>query len=257
MIVGIQSIAQLESESLKCDKEFLKFIGDEFERYFQNQEFKNIWSSILFVCRNKREVLNNADGFIRKIWNETIIEVQMELIYLLAQNLDIDEEEQFFTEVLDKLIPMNIDNNGAYNHLLYTLGDKTKRHPQVVIDFLNKWVAYDKVNARNIQLFEYLINSIISYDLETYEDLITNWLNHPSSNFHIAVFEIMRAKHIMDIPELKISHKVLQRMTVYDVEYITYKILGYIYFQKTSTSMVYSILENKINEEIVVNFLKD
>lgn len=257
MIVGLQSIAQFESESLKCERDFLEFIEDEFERFLQNQEFKNMWPSILFVCRNKRGVIRNADDFIIRIWCEPDINIQMELIHLLAYNLDIETEENFYTQVLDKLVPLNIEYNGAYNHLSYTLGDKTKSHPQVLIDFLNKWIAYDKINAKNIQLFEYLLNSIISYSLETYEELITNWLNHDSSNFHIAVFEIMRAKHIMDIPELKISHKVLQRMTVYDVEYITYKILGYIYFQKTSTSMVYSILENKINEKNVVNFLKD
>ncbi|QAA80808.1 hypothetical protein EI546_03275 [Aequorivita sp. H23M31] len=256
MIIGLQSIAQFESESLKRDKEFLEFIEDECERFLQNQEFKNIWPSILFVCRNKWDVISNADGLIRRIWSEPDIAIQIELIYLLSYNLDINKEEQFFIEVLDKLASLNIEYNGACNILSYTLGDKTKSHPQIVINFLNKWVAYDKANAKNIHLFEYLVNSIISYDLETYEELITNWLNHDNPNFHIAVFEIMRAKHIRNIPEMKISNKLLEEMTVFDVEYITYKILGYIYDKNTSTSMVYSILESKLNDETTVNFLK-
>lgn len=257
MIVGIQSIAQFASETLKLDRKFLEFIEDEFERFLQNQELKNIWPSILFVCRNKRDVINNADGFIRKIMNETNIEIQMELIYLLSDNLDINKNEKFYIEVLHNLVPLNIEYKGAYNQLSYALSDITKYHTETIIDFLNKWVAYTNTNAKNIQLFEYLINTIIDNDLDTYEVLITNWLNHDNSNFHIAVFEIMRANQIRDIPEMKLSKSLLKVMSIYDLEYITYKILGYIYDKNTSTSMVYSILESKINDETIVNFLKE
>lgn len=257
MIVGIQSIAQFESGSLKREKGFLEFIGDEFERFLQNQEFKKIWPSVLFVCRNNRDVISNADGLIRRIWSESDIAIQIELIYLLSYNLDINEEKQFFIEILDQLIPLNIEYKGAYNLLSYALSGITKSHAETTIDFLTKWVEYDKVHANNIELFEYPINSIIDNGLNIYEELITKWLNHDNSNFHIAVFEIMRAKHIRNIPEMKISIKLLEEMTVFDVEYITYKILGYIYDKNTSTSMVYSMLESKIYDETIVNFLKE
>lgn len=256
VIIGIQSIAELESESLKLESEFLEIIEYKFEEFLENQELKKIWSSILFACRNKREVINNADEFIRRIWNEPSIEIQMELIFLLSYNLDINKDKEFYIEVLHKLIPLSIEYKGAYSQLSYTLGDKIKQQPETIINFLNEWVAHDAAHAKNISLFENLINSIIDVDVGIYAELITNWLNHDNSNFHIAVFEIMRAKHIRNIPEMRIPNKLLEEMTVFDVEYITYKILGYIHDKNISTSLIYSILEGKINDETVVNFLR-
>ncbi|WP_310992084.1 hypothetical protein [Aequorivita marina] len=256
VIIGIQSIAELESESLKLEHEFLEIIEDKFEEFLENQEFKKIWPSILFACRNKREVINNADEFIGRIWNEPSIEIQIELIFLLSYNLDINKEKELYIEVLHKLISLSIEYKGAYNQLSYTLGDKIKQEPETVINFLNNWVAHDVAHAKNIDLFKFLINSIIDVDVSIYAELITNWLNCDNSNFHIAVFEIMRAKHIRNIPEMRIPNKLLEEMTAFDVEYITYKILGYIYDKNTSTSMIYSILEAKINDETVVSFLK-
>lgn len=255
--LGIQSIAEIETEALKSNSEFLKFVEAEFKNIVSLENSKYLWPSILFVCRNKRDVINNADEIIQKLSAETNIEIQIELIYFLSYNLNIDKEEKLFKETLHKLIPLNIEYKGAYNQLSYTLSELSKIHIKTVLDFLNKWVAFDVSHAKNIELLEYLLNTIIDNDLNKYEELITNWLNSDNANYHIAVFEIMRANHIRDILEMKISKKLLRDMSNYDVEYITYKILGFIYDKNISTSMVYSILENKIDNQKLVNFLSD
>lgn len=255
--LAIQSIAKIESETLESNLNFIEFIEKEFNNIILDEKLKDLWPSVLFVCRNKRNVFKSADSLINVISKETNIEIQMELVYYLSYNLSIDDEEELYLETLYKLIPLKTNFKGAYNHLSYTLGDISKNKYNTIIDFLNKWIAFEKTHAKNIVLFEYLLNTIIDNDLDQFEELITNWLNNDNPNFHIAIFELMRVNNIRNVSGLKVSKKLLEDMTVYDIEYITYKILGFIYDKDTSTSMVYSILEYKIDNKPIVIFLSE
>jgi len=255
--IGIKSIVKIDLIAKTTPKTFVSWIEKQFSSIINNETLEKLWPSIFFTIRNKRNELKNADKIIDKLSSIATIEIQLELIYFLDFNIDLENEIHLFKKYLPLLLHIDIEHAGAYNQLAYRLENVAKTNLSLVVGFITDWVDLSPENARKIKYFSHLLNTLCDDFYTDFQKLYTNWLNKDNPNFHIAIFKLNGAKYMRDLSGLTVSKDVLKGFSDYDIEYITYKILAYVYDKDTSLSLVYSILEQKADNKDVVVFLAD
>lgn len=255
--VGIQSIAKVDLLAKTTPKAFISWIEKQFNDIANSESLAESWPSIFFTVRNKRKVLKNADAIIDKLSSVKTIGIQLELIYFLDHNLNLEKEMKLFEKYLPLLLHIDLEHAGAYNHLAYRLENVAKTNLSIVVGFITDWIDMSLENARKIEYFSHLINTLCDDFYPDFQKLYTNWLNKDNPNFHIAIFEMNGARYMRNLLGLTLSEDVLKDLSDYDIEFITYKILAFVYDKDTSLSLVYSILEQKVDNKEVVPFLAD
>jgi len=255
--IGIKSIVKIDLIAKTTPKAFVSWIEKQFNSIINNESLLNLWPSIFFTVRNKRTALKNADAIIETLSKVKTIEIQQELIYFLEYNIDIEKEIHLFKKYLPLLLHIELEHTGTYSQLAYTLQNIAKTNLKLVIDFITDWVDISSDNARKIKYFSHLLNTLCDDFYTDFQKLYTNWLNNANPNFHIAIFEMNGARYMRNLSGLTVSEDVLKTLSDYDIEYITYKILAFVYDKDTSISLVYSILEHKTDNKEVVPFLAD
>lgn len=255
--IGIQTLAKIDLSNASTPKVFVSWIEKQFNSIINNESLLNLWPSIFFTVRNKRTALKNADAIIETLSKVKTIEIQQELIYFLEYNIDLEKEIHLFKKYLPLLLHIELEHTGTYSQLTYTLQNIAKTNLKLVIDFITDWVDISSDNARKIKYFSHLLNTLCDDFYTDFQKLYTNWLNNDNPNFHIAIFEMNGARYMRNLSGLTVSEDVLKNLSDYDIEYITYKILAFVYDKDTSISLVYSILEHKTDNKEVVPFLAD
>ncbi|WP_282030728.1 hypothetical protein [Winogradskyella eximia] len=255
--IGIQSIAKIDLLDKGTPKAFIGWINKRLNDIANNETLAELWPSIFFTVRIKRNVLKNAEAIIDKLSSINTIEIQLELIYFLDYNIDLGNEIHLFKKYLPLLLHIDIEHAGAYNQLAYRLENVAKTNLDLVVGFITDWVGISPKNARKIEYFSHLLNTLCDDFYSDFQKLYTNWLNKDNPNFHIAIFEMNSARYMRDLSGLTVSEVLIKDFSDYDIEYITYKILAYVYDKDTSLSLIYSILEQKVDNKEVVIFLAD
>ena len=90
-----------------------------------------------------------------------------------------------------------------------------------------------------------------------FQKLITEWLNDDCINFQLAIFGVIRELSYGNVETLKLDEKLLKGYNIYDIEYIARKIIGFVYEKDLSTSMLFSIIEAKYEDDSTLNYLGD
>ncbi|XCF07840.1 hypothetical protein ABI125_08250 [Tamlana crocina] len=255
--IGLDSVAKFDLNQEETPKDFIIWIERALEDITNKQSKSELWPSVLFVARLQRKSIKNADTLLEKLSEIKILEVQLELMCFLFYNLDLETEMSLLEKYLPNLLHIDLEHSGAYSQLSHNLENLTKQSLSLVVRFLTVWVEKDIDNARKISYFSYLLNTLIDDFYLEFQKLFTNRLNSDNPNFHIAIFNMNRVGNIRDLSGLKVSKEVVKTFSDFDIEYITYKILAYIYDKDTSVSLVYSILELKYENKNVNHFLSD
>lgn len=253
--IGLESIAKLDLSKENTPNEFLEWINTHLFDLANNGEQKGLWPSIFFVSRNHRQIFDNANEIIDILSTQRKVENQMELLSFLSYNLDLETEMDLVEKHLFNLLHIDLKYAGVYSQLSHFLETLLKMNLKVVLEFLGRWVDDNIENARKIGYFTYVLNELYDQYYSNFQMLYTNWLNNDKPNFHIAIFEMSRAGELRDTSNLTLSIEVLKDYSIYDIEYITYKILAYIYDRATSLSLVYSIFEQKFGDKEIDQFL--
>tara|TARA_R100000306_G_C4375623_1_gene141834 strand:+ start:729 stop:2309 length:1581 start_codon:yes stop_codon:yes gene_type:complete len=255
--IGISTIVKFDLSKEKCSTEFLHWINTILFDLSNDEDCNKLWPSIFFVSRNKRKYLENSERIIENLATIKKIEIQLELLSYLSYNVDLETEFEKVEKYLPNLLHIDINYGGAYSQLSYFLETLSKKQLQIILDFLNSWIELNIENARKIGFFTHLLNTLFDEHYQEFQKFYTSWLNHDSPNFHIAIFEMCRAGEFREISQLTLSEEILRNYSIYDIEYITYKILAYVYDKDSSLSLIYSILEQKSNEKEIVLFLSE
>lgn len=255
--IGISTIAKFDLSDEKCPTEFLNWINTKLFELSKAEKYNKLWPSIFFVSRNNIKYLENSERIIENLASLQIIEIQLELLSYLSYNVDLETEFEKVEKYLPNLLHIDIKFGGAYSQLSYFLETLSKKEFEIGLDFLNSWVELNIENARKIGYFTYFLNTLYDEQYQEFQKLYTTWLNADSPNFQIAIFEMCRAGELREIFHLTLSEDLLRAYSIYDIEYITYKILAYVYDKDASFSLVFSILEQKFEDKEIARFLSE
>ncbi len=254
-----QAISSIGSIDFSKDKsaEFIQIIDRKFTEIINTEDSNKLLATVLFAIRNQREHLPNADKNILALLTFESVEIKIQLLNVLTFNTDINTEENFYKKILFSLVSLDLKFVIAYNSLAYRLKGNIENHFLIVKEFLNSWVSLRKENARNIKLLHPILDEIYNSKLDSFQKIMTEWLNEDNNNFHIAVFELMREMSYRKITSLQLDSSLVQSYEFKDLEYITRKIIGYVLQNEISTSLLYSILKNRHNDDKVVSLVSN
>lgn len=256
-VIGLESIAKIDLSKDKAPKEFIKWIDNKLLVYAKKNNKEKLLVSTFIVARVQRKQLDKAEEAIDILSSKTQTLIKAELFSYLAYNLDLDTEIDLVEKHIYKLLNIELEYKGLYSQLSHFLESLVAKNINLVVDFLTQWILQNIEIARKIQLFAYVINTIYDEHYVEFQKVFTQWLNRDEPNFHIAIFEMNRVGEIRDIGHLELCEKLIQSYTIYDIEYITFKILAYVYDKDTSLNIVYSILRVKYEDKELSRFLSD
>ncbi|WP_179344394.1 hypothetical protein [Winogradskyella ursingii] len=251
---GITTVGFLDLSSKECD-DFKATIETELSNLIEDSTTNKILANVLFAYRNNRKELPNADKHIETLMQIDSDDVRYQLYQLLLYELKIEEESDFFKNVLFKLTNLNTEYVGLYNSLSYQLSRLTTSHYDTVKQFLNIWVETSPENASKIKLFNSVFNEIYDAKKQQFDELITEWLNNNNINFQVAVFNVLRELSYRNAHHIQLSSRLLKTYSYIDIEFIVHKIIGFIYEKDMLTTLLYSILETKYTEKEVVQLV--
>lgn len=255
IIQGISSIARFDFEK-NPSVTFLKHIDDRFSELIENNESNEVLTSILFVCRCKRKYLSKCDKHIVALLNKKDSQIQIHLIDILNFAIDINTEKDFYKTILTSLVSFDISFVGYYSSFDYMLSRLVKNHLELVMEFLNAWISFSIKNPRKINLFQSVFNEIHDVSILDFQKIVTDWLNDDDVSFQIAASNLVREMSYRNISSIELSSSLLKEYNFNDIEYITYKIIGFIYDRKISRSMFYSILYSSYKDPNIVLIMK-
>ncbi|RIV68943.1 hypothetical protein [Flagellimonas aequoris] len=241
---------KLESFNIEVDGRFSELIEDE------NTSVR-VLAGVVSSCGNQRKHIPNADAHIRALLCKEENEIKVQLLHILDHQIDIESEKDFYSLILDALVSMDIKLTGAYNSLAYLLQLKVKDNLSLVTKFLNAWVGFRTENANNTKLLQTVFDEIHNLKPKYFQTLVTEWLNDDSINYQLAIFGILRELSYRNVYTLELDKKLLKDYSLYDIEYVTRKIIGFVYEKELSTSLLFSIIEAKHDDKPTVNFMSD
>lgn len=251
---GITTVGFLDLSCKECD-DFKVTIETELSNLIEDSTTDKLLANVLFAYRNNRKELPNADKHIETLMQIDSDDVRYQLYQLLLYELNIEEEPDFFKNVLFKLTNLNTEYVGLYNSLSYQLSRLTTSHYDTVKQFLNIWVETSPENASKIKLFNSVFNEMYDTQKEKFDELITEWLNKDNINYQVAVFNVLRELSYRNAHHIQLSSKLLRAYYYNDIEFIAHKIIGFVYEKDMLTALLYSILETKYTEKEVVQLV--
>lgn len=252
---GITTVGFLDL-SVKEHQEFKDEIEIELSNLIANRLTNKLLANVLFAYRNNRGVLANADKHIETLMEIDSDDIRYQLYQLLCYDLDIDKEPDFYKSILFKLTSLNPSHLGIFSSLSYKLSRLvTSSNYQIIKQFLEAWVEERPENASNTKLFNSVFNEIYDSKNDAFSELITEWLNNDNINFQIAVFNVLRELSYRNAHQIKLNAPLLKSYSFNDIEFITHKIIGFVYEKDMLNTLLYSILETKYTEKDVVQLV--
>jgi len=237
---------------------FVTQVESKFSELVNNKNTEvKVLSSIVSTCGNQRKQISSADTLIKALLLREEDEIKVQLLQLLSHNINISTETEFYELVLHGLIELNIELKGAYNRLAYLLQNQVKENLAIVLEFLNSWVASGIEKANNIKLLQPIFNEIYSLNQQSFQKLTTKWLNDDNIGFQLAISKVLREISYSNVNSLNLDKELLKEFGISDIEYVSRKIIGFIYDKDLSTSMLYSIIEVRHDDESIIYLIGD
>lgn len=254
---GINSIFYFDLSKPELEN-FIANVDNQFSEFIDNQNTTiGVLASIVSTCGNQRTHIPNSETHIRALLDREENEIKVQLLHLLNHNIDIKSETQLYKSLLNALLSMNIELKGTYDTLAYILENEVEENFHIILEFLNSWVGFSVENANNTKLLQPVFDKIYRLKQVYFQKLITEWFNDDSINFQLAIFGVIRELSYRNVENLKLDEKLLKGYSLYDIEYIARKIIGFVYEKDLSTSMLFSIIEAKYEDDSTLNYLGD
>lgn len=231
------------------------------------------------MLSSKKEDINKYQvevlEFLNSLTADKIAKVRGELVYTYGQFIDqfpsavekieevgnadfTDDVAFFFSLIINSnvekyynkgwLLGMinamtNIHDKPAscYSHMSFALSDLVKQNPDVVFDYLSKFISAHNFSSQNVHGFKDLFTEICDTNLHLLERWITIWLNNDSMNFQRAVAEISNILSLHKQQRIELDEEILNSLSAYDAEFILYKILGCLFAKEHIESLSFSI----------------
>lgn len=187
---------------------------------------------------------NKIDQLYLHYYNENIA---FRLSQLVFMNFEEFKNDEWYFEILNKLNNLHSLPIGCYYYIEMTLVHLVKENQNYVFDFLTNFLSYENCNPKNIEGLKNLFTDLGQKELKLLQKWITIWLNSDNPKFHMAVSLIINQLWLNGIKNIELDEEVLNGYPSGDVEYILYKINGFIIMRENIQELSYSITKYEGN----------
>ncbi len=253
IVQAISSVARFELD--KSGFEDLKeYLIDTFSKYINEGRSIEILTAILFVYRVHRKHFLKLNSDVLIVTKREEKEIKSYLIDIIHYSVDINTEQEFYLTILDSLVTFDASQLGYHSMFGYMLSNLVDKNLVIVKNYINQWIVQDD-HYNKIKVFESVFSKIYDQHPVEFQILITEWLNEDNHKYQLAMFNVIREMSFASNSTFELSPSLLATYNVNDIEYITQKIVGYIYDRKVSRVMLFSILKHRYDNEDITQLV--
>ena len=243
IVQAISSIARFELDKSDIE-DFKEYLVNTFSKYINEGASVEILKAILFVYRVHRKHFLKLNSDVLQVTKREEKEIKSYLVDIIHYSVDLDTEQEFYLRILDSLVTFDASQLGHHNIFGYMLSNLVDKNLVIVKNYINQWIVQDD-HFKKIKVFESVFSKIYEQHPGEFQILITEWLNEDNHNYQLAMFNVIREMSYASNSTFELSPSLLATYNTNDIEYITQKIVGYIYDRKVSRVMLFSILKHR------------
>jgi hypothetical protein len=148
--------------------------------------------------------------------------------------------EKWVSESLKKFSNLFQRHIGTYSEISWALYGIIEKYPRIVLDYLEDFVRENQNSIDDLKAFKNVFSELAEENFELYCKWITILFNKDESRFHHAASKILTITE--NKKQVKLDPIVINELTPFDLEFMVYKIVGYVYSKEHLESLVYSAL---------------
>lgn len=253
---GYAFLLTLKEDELNQNQNFKHFISNLIKTDIENTN-TIFFNQIIRVLGKFVNILPESDKNLISFSKLDSHNVLYEITRLLSYELVYSNHPELYKILLFnlKIITPKYDNViTLLNHLIFQkfIIDS----PELIDDFLREWLLFDKKRVGEITKFSNTFEDLHSKNSNYFKIMVTSWLNNDDSIFHKAISKLVMEAPYYEFKNLELDENYLAQLNYKDIQFITFKIVGYIYYKELIRSSIFSILRVKIEDADCVNFIK-
>lgn len=253
IVQAISSIARFKLDESDFE-DFKEYLIDVFSKYINEGRSVEILTAILFVYRVHRKHFLKLNSDVLIVTKREEKEIKSYLIDIIHYSVDIDTEQEFYLEILNSLVTFDASQLGYHSMFGYMLSNLVDKNLAIVKNYINQWIGQDD-HFKKVKVFESVFNKIYELNPEEFQILITEWLNEDNHRYQLAMFNVIREMSYSSNSTFELSSSLLSTYNINDIEYITQKIVGYVYDRKVSRVMLFSILKYRYDNKDITQLV--
>lgn len=178
-------------------------------------------------------------------------------ISILLNKVNFENDRQWCEKILYELAKVKPEHKGILDRIVFWLDDRTVDHPQVILDFFERWMKYDHNQGQDIEKFKHLFSKIMATNKIFLWTLVTKWLLDERIKFQLALAAILREFYVSGVKEILLDKAIVSGLSFDDVKILIFRILGFVINKEHLETMVYSALElaaqSKNIQQLIIN----
>jgi len=168
--------------------------------------------------------------------------VQAFMSHLLWLRSDEKGGEPWYETILINSSRWDFSIPAIINNMRFCLVGLVGNNPALVLRYLNSWIAYENNDIEKFIVFRNELTTLCGNHHVLARQWITQCFRNENDRFHVAMQNVISDLWTSGITNLTLDSDMLNSYSFYEVKYVLFKILGYIYSKEPLESLVWSIL---------------
>ncbi|HXS38230.1 MAG TPA: hypothetical protein VN721_16120 [Flavipsychrobacter sp.] len=253
---GLHSLSMLSSEkdSLGDKETEIMSILDPMESKKDN----NLISDLVFLYGFLIDKLSNARD---KLYLIPITYSSEKCLYALARIISIKFQEEKFskwmTSGLGLLAKSSEISTQSYKIIAGLFQEIINTDSQTIFQYFKLFIEHENNDLNNIEAFTQVFYCLAKNQIDLLEMWLTIWFNSENVRFHIVASKILNYLWVNKIHEIRLHKETINTYSPYDIEFILFKIAGYVHSKDHLESLIFSALsydgEAQLIEKLVTS----
>ena len=251
--IGVKAAYQVIIKDKQEELKFLNQVSNNLIKVIKKESFKNL-GAITRLYNKHLNSISEAKEIIVELLQKKNTEVQSEVARSLNEEIKFEADPEYFQKCLNLLTYTEYKYKGIYNTIEFRLKDTIAKNPEIIIEFINKWVLNNKGKIKEISVLKRIIAELYSTHPKRIEILFLDWLNSDNQLYKNALHFVIN-NFDDNINPIGLPKELLKNLNEEDSLYIVFMIVGNILDQKYASEMLYNILEVNYKNERIRNHI--
>ncbi len=258
MSAGIRAVSLVPSwnPELKYDLKVLQASEELFRQLIEDVANHGLFADVSNCCFSLYPYFENPDQLLLKLAEFNDPQIQYSIARGLWVSIKFEEHPTLCEALVLSLSSVDDSKKELISQIDRTLHHLSTVNVEVIIKYFNKWIQERALNEIfHIKEFSRTFEKVITLSNKAFETWITQSLLSKESKFHVAVAEVLSAIQIPSGREIQFDGEIISKVNLEDIQYITFKTLGWINSKKYWRSLILSLLIQKIEDKKTLAFL--
>lgn len=250
---GIDAAYRVVFKNKTLEKKFIKKVHNSLTVVLDNNPTDFL--EIITRFYNKHiNTIKEAKPIILGLLKLKNLSVQGEVARSLNEEFTFKDDESFFRKCLQFLSFIEPKYKTVYGTIHYRLKDIIVSEPDVIIDFIDRWITNNKSDLRSISVLDRIIEDLYSEHPTKVSALLLEWLNSNSNLNNYAVSFVVSSLSSR-VDAIAFPTEALKKLSEQDALLVAFRVVGYILDKKYASEMLYSILAAHYKNERIRNHI--